>query len=304
MPVSARTVKFLSAAVMILQFFYASASDGRDSLQSALRRDVEFLSDSLCEGRKTGSAGASEAAFYIIRRLNGMGYSCSLQTFRTASDAIGRNIVAVSGTLAPELGSGKAVLGRPAVLLMAYYDGLGSIGDKFYPCADANASGVAALLSVAERLKGRGDVIIAFVDAHNANLAGAEALAASLSRQPLKLVANFDILGSTLAPPDKYWKDYLIILGGERYSRAFTNLNYGIDLHLYYDYYGSRGFTDLFYRKVSDHKVFLGRGVPVLMFTSGITMSTNRESDTFNSLDYTVMAGRVELIGKWLEGFR
>ncbi|MBR5924737.1 MAG: hypothetical protein IKZ60_04685, partial [Bacteroidales bacterium] len=72
-------------------------------------------------------------------------------------------------------------------------------------------------------------------------------------------------------------------------------------LHLYYNYYGSRSFTDLFYRKVSDHKFFLDRGIPVLMFTSGITMNTNREGDKSETLDYPVFAKRVWLILSWLE---
>ena len=297
MPISARTAKIILIALLSCLTGRAAEVEPelQKVLQKELRNDVEFLSDSLCGGRKTGSAGSTEAAFYLIGRLSNMGYKPAVQSFRTSSDAIGRNILITPQSLSAR---------RPAILLMAYYDGLGKIGDRFYPGADANASGVAALLSVASRIKDREDVIIAFVDAHNANSAGAEALKETLAQQSLKLVVNFDILGSTMAPPDKYWKDYLIILGGGRYSQNFTSLNYGINLHLYYDYYGSRSFTDLFYRKVSDHRFFLGRGIPVLMFTSGITLSTNRESDTAESLDYPVFAERMELIIKWLESFR
>ena len=296
MPKYAGTAKIILIAALLLlpgRLLCADDDGQRLLLQKELSRDVEFLADSICAGRKTGTAGSQEAAFYLIRRLSGMGYSVSVQSFRTGTDVLGRNIVA-----------GNTQTRRPSILLMAYYDGLGRIGDKLYPGADANASGVAALLCAAGRMKDRGDVIIAFVDAHNANSAGAEALKEKLSKQSIKLVVNFDILGSTMAPPDNYWKDYLIILGGERYRERFTNLNYGVNLHLYYDYYSSRSFTDLFYRRISDHKVFLGRGVPVVMFTSGITLSTNRETDTASSLDYPVFAERMELILKWLKSIR
>ena len=292
MPVSARGVKLFCFLFLLIagQEAFSATPEEKDRLESALRRDVEFLSDSLCAGRKTGSAGACAAAFYIIHRLEYTGYDVAVNSFETPSGAVGRNLVA-----------GSFSRHKAAVLIMAYYDGLGKIGSRLYPGADSNASGVAALLSLAESLKGRSDVIFALVDGHNANMAGAEALKNALSGQRLKMIVNLDILGSTLAPPDKFWKNYLIVLGGAPYQQRFDRINSDRALHLYYDYYGSRSFTDLFYRKVSDHKVFFDRGVPVLMFTSGITLNTNREGDTFESLDYSVFADRVDLISRLLQ---
>ena len=269
-----------------------AADDARKALEKDLRRDVEFLSDSLCAGRQTGTAGASGAAFYLARRLNSLGYELECNTFKTEQGAVGRNLVT------------KQKGNKAAILIMASYDGLGRIGARLYPGADSNASGAAALLSLADRLKDRGDVVFAFVDGHNANMAGAEALREFLAGRRLRMVVSLDILGATLSPPDRYWKNYLIVLGGAGWQRSLEKANMETALHLYYDYYGSRSFTDLFYRKVSDHKVFLGRGIPVLMFTSGITMNTNREGDTFESLDYPIFAERVDLIGNWLEGQR
>lgn len=295
MPISARTAKIILIICMLMRVAGAGASpahDARKALEKDLRRDVEFLSDSLCAGRQTGTAGSSGAAFYIVRRLQSLGYELEYNTFKTEQEALGRNLVTKQkGT-------------KPAILLMASYDGLGRIGTRLYPGADSNASGVAALLSLSERLKDRGDVIIAFVDGHNANMAGAEALKEFLGKRRIRMVVSLDILGATLSPPDKFWKNYLIVLGGAPWQRSLEKANMETALHLYYDYYGSRSFTDLFYRKVSDHKVFLGRGIPVLMFTSGITMNTNREGDTFGSLDYPVFAERVSLIGNWLESQR
>ena len=292
MPISARLAKIILTACLLLALCVAAAAPAREdlaALESALRRDVEFFSDSLCAGRKTGSPGNTDAAFYIIRRLRSLGYEVTLNTFTTAGGAVGRNLVAIPKGC------------RNATLVMAGYDGLGRMGERFYPGADSNASGVAALLALAERFKGRSDVIFAFVDGHNANMAGAQELKAFLAKQRIRKVVSLDILGSTLAPPDSYWKDYLIILGGSPFQRSLEKANYGLALHLYYNYYGSRSFTDLFYRKVSDHKFFLDRGVPVLMFTSGITMNTNREGDKSETLDYPVFAKRVMLITSWLE---
>ena len=301
MPNSAHPAKIILILCALLLSVHGSAASGEEeriSLEKALQRDVEFFSDSLCAGRRTGSAGSNGAAFYIIRRLRSLGYDVRAESFRTEQDAVGRNIVAM-----PDGGlSGSS--SRAPILIMAYYDGLGKMGGRFYPGADGNASGVAALLSLAESLKGRRDVILALVDGHNSNMCGAAVLKSSLARRQLRMVVSLDILGSTLAPPDKFWKNYLIVLGGNGWQRSLEKANMETALHLYYDYYGSRSFTDLFYRKVSDHKVFLDRGIPVLMFTSGITMNTNREGDTFESLDYKIFAERVTLISNWLQALQ
>lgn len=289
MPISARGAKIILFLCSLMAAAVLEAAPG-PGLDSTLRRDVQFLSDSLCAGRKTGTAGSSGASFYLIGSLRKLGYEVEMIPFRTSSGAIGHNILAFR----------SGYQGR-ALLLMASYDGLGRIGEKLYPGADSNASGTAALLYLAERFKDRNDVVLAFVDGHNANLSGAAALKEHMKARRLRMVVSLDILGSSLAPPDEFWKDYLIVLGGSPYKASLEKANVDSKLHLYYNYYGSRSFTELFYRKVSDHKVFLDRGIPVLMFTSGITMNTNREGDRYETLDYPVFARRVELIGKWLE---
>lgn len=264
--------------------------------KALLRKDVEFLSDSLCGGRQAGSPAAFDAASYICRRLRDIGYVFDIQSFNTGSGKVGHNIVAVPATV-----SAQGFSSKPQILVMAYYDGLGVLDGTLYPGADSNASGVAALLALAERLKGRSDVVLAFVDGHNSSLSGSAALQESLRGRKLSLVVNLDILGGTLAPVDKYWPDYLIALGAERYSKAFEKCNEGLMLHLYYDYYRSRSFTDLFYRRIGDHKGFLSGGAPVILFTSGITLNTNRPDDTAATLDYEVFSRRVEFIARFLE---
>lgn len=266
-------------------------SEGQVKVDKALlRQDVEFLSDSLCGGRAAGSPASFDAASYICRRLRDMGYPFEIQSFSTGSGKVGHNIVSV-----PAAGA------KPLTLVMAYYDGLGVLEGTLYPGADSNASGVAALLALADRLKGRSDVLIAFLDGHNAGMSGSAALQEALRGRKLSMVVNLDILGGTLAPVDKYWQDYLIALGAERYSKTFEKCNEGLMLHLYYDYYRSRSFTDLFYRRIGDHRGFLSGGVPVIMFTSGITLNTNRPDDTASTLDYEVFSRRVEFIARFLE---
>jgi Zn-dependent M28 family amino/carboxypeptidase len=246
-----------------------------------------------------------EAAGYILRRLSALGYEARVQSFQIDSDRVGHNILAgapANGVLnVTNYKSASKV--KPLIVLLAYYDGLGILSGRMYPCADSNASGVAALLSIAERVKGREDVLMVFLDGHNANLSGAAALRKALKGRRIALVANIDIIGSTLAPVDKYWPDFLIALGAERHRLLLEECNKGLQLHYYHTYYRSRTFSDLFYRRAGDHKDFLADGHHSILFTSGITDNTNKPSDTFDTLDYEVFAKRVEFISRFIENY-
>ena len=263
------------------------------SLEDALRADVEFLCSPLCEGRAAGTRGGVEAAAYIARRLSGMGYEVAAQSFAIDSTRTGHNIY----TLVPQ---GQPQ--QPLTVVMACYDGIGSHDGQVYPGADSNASGVAALLALAERLRSKENLVFVFTDARNVGGRGAKALLKLLKGRRISLLVNLDIVGSSLAPVDEYWRDYLIALGAERWKQSFERCNAGIGLHLYYDYYRSRNFTSLFYRKMGDQAAFVADGVPAILFTSGITANTNKASDTPETLDYGVFARRVEFISRFLNG--
>ena len=262
-------------------------------LEDALRADVEFLCSPLCEGRAAGTRGGVEAAAYIARRLSGMGYEVAAQSFAIDSTRTGHNIY----TLVPQ---GQPQ--QPLTVVMACYDGIGSHDGQVYPGADSNASGVAALLALAERLRGKENLVFVFTDARNVGGRGAKALLKLLKGRRISLLVNLDIVGSSLVPVDEYWRDYLIALGAERWKQSFERCNAGIGLHLYYDYYRSRNFTSLFYRKMGDQAAFVADGVPAILFTSGITANTNKASDTPETLDYGVFARRVEFISRFLNG--
>ena len=60
----------------------------------------------------------------------------------------------------------------------AYYDGLGTVDGRLYPGADANASGVAALISLAHNAPSspRDGIIFVAFDGHSSDYAGARDL--------------------------------------------------------------------------------------------------------------------------------
>lgn len=259
-----------------------------------LSEDTCFLADTARAGRVCGSRGLTDAAFYVYRQFKDAGLQASVQSF-PAGETVGHNV--------------QGFLMRPGaskyMVVMAHADGVGSI----CPGADSNASGVAALLELARTRRFKFlsyNVIYVMLDGHHEGMSGAKALwddllLRGIGPSKIAMVVNLDILGSNLAPPQKGWKQYLIALGAARYEQTMLSCNNGLELRLYFDYYGSRSFTDLFYRKSSDQRVFLEHGVPCVMFTSGITMNTNKVSDTAETLNYDLLARRVQLISRWME---
>lgn len=282
--------------IIFLSFTFLSPvrAGAQEPLAESLRKDVTFLADSTMRGREIGSPMVQRAVFYIANTFKRSGLWTGIQSFRV-SGKVGHNIIGVTPGYYDRY-----------ILVCSYFDGLGEVSGKVYPGADSNASGVAALLSLSRKLaRSASDsttgIIFAAFDGHGADMAGSKAFYDSFSTQyNVTLVVNLDILGSTLAPVRKNRPDYLIALGGMMYDFSLSRANRGPGLHLTYDYYGSRNFTDLFYKSMGDQKWFVQKKVPAVMFTSGITLNTNKATDTVETLDFDVMARRVTLIGDWL----
>jgi len=271
--------------------------------ENQLRTDVEFLSDTLCRGRGAGTGGMMEAARYVCSRLESEGLNHGFQTF-PLEGRYGRNIISTIK------GSGK---GR--VIICAHMDGLGHMNGITYPGADANASGVAALLRISQLLKEsacRSEIIIAFLDGHNAGRAGAIALRRSCPSA--RFIISLDIIGSDLSPLHSWEKRYLIALGGAAYRNGLEKAAAALDngkgdipqsqrMNLLYNYYGNADITEYFYRTTSDIGPFLSAGTPGIVFTSGITTLTNKTGDLPETLNYPLLEERCRLIASWLSEF-
>lgn len=232
--------------------------------------------------------------------------------------AVGRNII---GFLPGKNTSGK----DKYVIIAAHYDSHGVIDGNLYPGADSNASGVVAMLNLAVmfgKMKELGrdygkNLIFVATDAKERNSAGAEALMAEIRSGSLrnpssgeaitmdKIYATvvLDIIGSTLEPIHKGRNDFLIMLSGGQFTFDLIRANEGpgLGLDIATNYYGSQSFTEMFHRRFGDQKVFTQNGLTCAVFTSGITMLTNKTSDTAGTLDYEILRKRIFLIFHWLE---
>ena len=287
--------------------------------EDALRARVEFLTDSLCTGRAPGTPGSTWAIAGLGRQFAGIGLLPSggsyFHGFRTDSGRPGHNVV---GFLP---GSGTKY-----VVVTAHFDHLGTLAGNFYPGADSNASGVAALLTVAHMFRHLQELgktyshtlIFVALDAKEQSLGGSRHLwreiengllrnprtGLPVARGDIARMVNIDQVGGTEAPVHAGRSDYLMMLSeatdGRRDALHMANMDPGIGLDLEFSYYGSKDFTRVFYRTVSDQKPFLDAGIPSVMFTSGITMRNNKPEDTAASLDYAVLRRRVLAIFHYL----
>lgn len=276
-----RIVKiFACLSLSILTSGYASAD---------LKTDTEYLADQVCAGRKTGTRGAIEAGWYIIKRLRESGYDPVMQAF-TEKGVTGHNIICETK------GNG------PAIVIISHYDGLGEHEGVILPGADANASGTAALIWLAETLKNCGKkVIFVALDGHHLDLSGARSLHSRLRGRRIRAVINIDTIGSDLAPVKAYYTSYLIALGADDWKKHLEKRGKDAGIKVYFDYYGSREFTRLFYGELSDQAPFVADGTPAIMFTSGITSLNGKKEDVPETLNYDLFPKRLEIIGYFIK---
>jgi Zn-dependent M28 family amino/carboxypeptidase len=284
-----------------------------------LEEQMHFLTDSLCEGRSTGSRGGALAAMWIAKEFSRLGLSETDSTwfrgFIAASGEKGRNVIG----LLPGSVQGSR---RRYILVGAHYDHIGTLGHTLYPGADSNASGVVSMLTLADLFSGDGkqyahSILFVAFDAKVHGMGGSKELVRLLqsgaitdpetglpiSLRSIDLMVNIDQVGGTSQPLSSGRKDYLMMLSDERSGRRQNLIEAnrgGPQLDISFSYYGSKDFTNLFYRKAADQKAFLDAGVPSVMFTSGITMYNNKPLDRPDVIDFEVLSRRIRLMYLYL----
>ena len=327
----------ISTMVLLVMCFIPQAASAQNAMsrehipakskvtEAKLTYQVSFLCDSLCKGRGFATPGGVEAGFWIARQFERIGLmkcgnSYSKRVFN-GKDKVGYNIVGM-------LPGSKYFSRDRYIVVGAHYDHLGMLGDKMYPGADANASGTVAMINIAEMLKALRDygkshnynILFVAFDGKEQSMAGSKAFwrmiengdlhdpqtGAIITKEKISLMVNIDQIGCTMSPLKSGRKDYMIMLGTEslkpikRDMLHICNRMYAIDLDLDLTYYGSANFTKTFYR-LSDQRIFIDNGIPAVLFTSGITMSTNKTWDTPQSLDMEVFKKRIFLMYHWIE---
>ena len=293
--------------------------------RNVLQERLEFLCDSLCEGRGCGQHGGGVTAIWLQREFERMGLMKIGESYGHAAllknGKYGRNIVGM-------LPGSKVTSRSRYIIVGAHYDHIGTLEGKTYPGADANASGTVALMSLIEMLSEYKDsgrthdhnVIFVAFDGKELDMAGSKALwrmiennqlidpqsGETITKDKIALMVNIDQIGCTMSPLASGRKDYIIMLGNHSLKPSsqdkigFCNREYAIDMDIDLTYYGSKNFTKMFYR-LSDQRVFIDNGIPAVLFTSGITMNTNKTRDTAQTIDLDILKKRIFLMYHWIE---
>ncbi len=272
--------------------------------ESDVRPHVEFLAAPEREGRPGGHADA--AASYIVDRFQEYGLKPLFGKTSAGRDAylqiipnsasedgeatvMGRNIGAV-------LPGSDPTLKDEVVILSAHYDHLGVRNGALFAGADDNASGVAMLLEVAERLskqKVAPKRTIAFVgfDLEERMLFGSQWFAAHMPwpEKNVKLFLTADMIGRSLgnlALPSVF------VLGSEHAPHLKTVLDEigepeGLEVaRLGIDLVGTR----------SDYGPFRDRKIPFLFFSTGQSDVYHTPRDVPETIDYEKLARVTGLI--------
>ena len=258
-------------------------------LAANLQRHVRALTQATMKGRASvrmpseSVAGIDLAADYIeseFRRigLNAVGGSYRQSWTETLKEGSVQRMTNVIGLIP---GSDPAFVEEP-VILGAHYDHLGITADGgVYLGADDNASGIAALIEVAAKLKraftfARPILVIAFTGEEEGLLGSDHFVRSPLSGvgqlNPLAMI-NLDAVGRLEGRS-------LQVFGSESaYEWPFMaqgiGFTIGVDSELPAQAIAS-----------SDHVSFLNAGIPALHLFSGLHTDYHRVGDTADKLDY------------------
>ncbi|OFX80924.1 MAG: hypothetical protein CVU10_02580 [Bacteroidetes bacterium HGW-Bacteroidetes-5] len=272
-----------------------------------MQSQLSFLSNDLTKGRASGTPGNLIVSSFLREEFSRLGmipfYSTTFtQSFTIPeSSVIGRNIIGVIPSL---------YYTDQYILISAHYDHLGIIGGNIYNGADDNASGVTALLTIADlfskmrelRQGPRKNIIFALFDAKESNLEGSNHFSKNLPVKSSKIshCLNIDQVGCTFAPPGKS-DNYLLyvadskIRGDIRKRMDDVKRQYGMDIEIDHSFYNSPAFYEIFLR-TSDQYNTTAAGIPSVMFTSGIHMHTYKPTDEHYFINYPVLAERTKLL--------
>jgi Zn-dependent M28 family amino/carboxypeptidase len=164
-----------------------------------LLRDLETLSSDAMEGRLTGTPGSAKARAYIVQRFKEVGIEPIGDSFERPFNFTGRgNNAERTGTNIIGVVRGRREPSK-FIVVTAHYDHLGVRNGQTFNGADDNASGVAALIAVAERLvaeKPEHSILFAALDAEESGLNGARVLVKDppVARAGIVMNVNLDMV--------------------------------------------------------------------------------------------------------------
>jgi Zn-dependent M28 family amino/carboxypeptidase len=285
--------KLSLSALFLFSAFVAFAQYSFDA--NKLTRELKELSSGVMDGRKTGTEGNRKARVYIIDHLKQLGVERFVPGYEQPFS------ISQSGSLSQGTG-GVNILGviagkkKETIVISAHYDHLGSRDGRVYYGADDNASGIAALLAMAEYFKKNTPehrIILAFFDAEEIGLRGSEYFVNSLNLEKENIILNINM--DMVARGDK---SELYACGTSLYPHLkdpVANMQKpdGITLLFGHDD-PATGRND--WTNQSDQGNFHEKKIPFLYFGVEDHPDYHRITDTFDKINQDFYAKSVETI--------
>ena len=195
------TMKLFKFCLIFIAMLISQQSFGqKDSTlffpdSAKVMNDLYFLASDSLQGRKTSTEGNEIARNYIIKRLQKLGVSAYVQDY-TQSFTFGKDTIPAVNIL----GFIEGFTGKDFIVISAHYDHIGmKDSTKIFNGADDNASGVVALLSIAEYFRENqpeNNLLFAFFDAEEMGLQGAKHFMQSVvvDTSKIKMNVNLDMV--------------------------------------------------------------------------------------------------------------
>ena len=254
------------------------------------------LSSDKMEGRKAGSDGIEKATQYIESEFYRIGLSKydTLNSFRQNFDFYGMSFNNVVGVL-----KGRS-LSDEYVLVSAHYDHLGinkdKQGDNIYNGANDNASGVAAVLTLAEHFKKleineRSIIFIAFT-AEEMGLRGSKYFGKGIDPDNFVAGVNIEMIGTE----SEYGENTAWLTGFDRsdFGKIIQKNLSGSKYKILPDPYPRQ---NLFFR--SDNAALARLGIPAHTFSTtpmGKESHYHKVTDEYKTLNVQNIKESIELI--------
>lgn len=310
-----------SLLLAILVFSCAKRLYSQDSLlEAAINKNVlEELVGTLAadsfKGRFTGSPQANKAAEFIAKEFQMAGLSpiegnqgYFMRFAGSRESQVGVNVMgALVGTTRPE----------EVVIFCAHYDHIGTRstnpypgfsggyigrrGDTIYNGANDNASGTAAIISLAryfvQRKNNERTILFIAFAGEELGLLGSRAMASVVVPPSIKAVVNIEMVGRPRSRNKK--KPYITGFNLSNFQKLINKRLFEVNP----EYYGKKFFIDdsyatqnLFQR--SDNYWFAQKGIPshTIMASSPTDIYYHSQGDETATLDFEFMTGIVRAI--------
>ena len=295
-------ITFIIMRIFLILFFLASfiSCSNEDIEQSMIKADVTFLADDSLEGRQTGTDGEKKAAEYIAARFKNldikpMGTDGYFQEFTFTPRKDPHSKASYTDTVANSTITGKNVIGfidnqsDNTIIIGAHYDHLGygedggslhAGGKEIHNGADDNASGVAVMLNLANKLRktntNNNYLLLAF-SGEEMGLLGSNYFVknGTIDLESANYMINMDMVG-------RLKKDSTLAVYGTGTSPLWSQTLHSLNTNF-------KLIEDPSGVGPSDHTSFYLNDIPVLHFFTGQHENYHKPSDDIELLNYDGM---------------